>query len=275
MDIISANKNAVDYHLSIFPRVLEFCKPLKNYFGIEHFSYVKVFPDGRYFLLSNDHNFATDYFLKLKLGEVFIKDKIQTNNKYQAFLWPQYPSGKMMDNFANHGYWHGVSFLEENLNYAEVFNLTANKSNSKIIEYYFKYHEYLAIFIEEFSNKFAKDISLHSNIVTASFNQVGKFPVKENNIDYKLPDLENFLKDLKVKGRSFHIDNKLVDITSSELQCLALLAKGYSMKDIARQTLRSHRTVETLLNRVKIKTEISGANSKFQLINLYNQKIKF
>ncbi len=105
------NKLALDYHLNVYSKINDFCIPLKNYFGIDFFSYMQVYNDGSYFLVSNNHNLACDYF-KLDLGEMFIKDEITSNFNYKLFLWPEYPKGKMMNTYALHGLWQGFSLID-------------------------------------------------------------------------------------------------------------------------------------------------------------------
>jgi len=55
-------------------------------------------------------------------------------------------------------------------------------------------------------------------------------------------------------------------ITLREKQCLELMDKGYSLKEIGKELLLSHRTIETHINNIKHKT---GYYYKHDLTKLY------
>lgn len=59
---------------------------------------------------------------------------------------------------------------------------------------------------------------------------------------------------------------EMIDVTKRELNCLALIAKGYTMKGVALRLNISPRTVETHLRNLK---EKFGFSSKNQLVSLW------
>ena len=56
-------------------------------------------------------------------------------------------------------------------------------------------------------------------------------------------------------------------LSERELQCLCLLARGYTMKESAQELKLSPRTVESYLDNIKTKLNMD----RFQLIKLYWQ----
>lgn len=60
-----------------------------------------------------------------------------------------------------------------------------------------------------------------------------------------------------------------VELSCQQTECLKLLAKGFSAKDIAKRRNISHRTVEGTLARIM---EISGCTSSKELVSLYLSK---
>jgi len=259
------NKLAIDRHYNLNRQIEDFCAPLKKYFGIDFFSYMQVYDNGDYLLLSNNHNFAVDYF-KLEFGEMFIKDQISSNMNYKLFLWPKYPNGKMMNTYSSHGIWHGLTFVDIEDGYSEGVSFLANKENYNIISYYLKYSNILSLFIKEFKKKFSYEIYNNAVNSLAKFKSVGKFNINEP----KYPDTKNFLGEIGYIAGEFEINGNPIRITQSSFECLELLSQGNSLKQIAQLTNRSPRTVEVLLNRIKDKT---GIRFKSDLIKLFKEKL--
>lgn len=57
-----------------------------------------------------------------------------------------------------------------------------------------------------------------------------------------------------IGGGNIKINGNTINITLREKQCLELMDRGYSIKEIGQELLISHRTIETHINNIKHKT---------------------
>ena len=277
MDVVNINKNAIEYSKSISAKIKNFCQPLEDYFGINYMHYCKAYKNAKYILISNDCNHAENFISTVDYANIFYQNYFNFSSNYNCILWPHQPENLAMQTYLDYGYWNGVTFLNyTDDNSIEMFAFLSNKENTSINNIYIKNANVLEKFIQTFKVAFLDQIFTTDNCRNLAILSQGiDLYIPPKNIDNDQEKIQSFLKAIGYNQGKFELNDKLIQITSSELECLELLSQGYSVKEIAKQTLRGPRTAETLLNRIKIKTRISGYNSKSQLINLYNQKIKF
>jgi len=274
MDIININKNAIEFYKNIDFRVRDFCSPLNNYLGISLFIYCKFYKDGEYLLVTNDTTLNINYIKKITYADIFYHSYLSSNKRttYDCILWPQFPKNDCMQIYFNHGYWNGISLiLDKSDEFIEMACFLSDKNNSNISSLYYKNPVVLEKFTDCFKENFAKEIEI--------FLGDKKLAILSNGINLYIPpkfiendeeNIQEFLKTIGYQREKIEIDGNLIKITPSTLKCLELLSQGYNIKEIAQQTNRGSRTVETLLNRVKDKT---GFRYKSDLIKLYREKI--
>lgn len=272
MDTISINKNAIEYQQSIYSRVKEFCEPLNHYLGISLFIYSKFFQDGRYLLITNDLKLNLNYMENVTYANIFYQNHLNCNTSYDCILWPSTPQNDCIKTFFDHGYWHGLSLvINQSEEFIEMTCFLSDKDNPSINNLYYNNPFVLEKFTKCFTKKFAKEIEVFSNNKTlATLSQGIDLYIPPKNIDNDKESIQSFLKAIGYSQGRFELNDKLVKITLSELECLELLAQGCNIKEIARSSSRGTRTVETLLNRVKAKT---GACYKSDLIKLCREKL--
>ena len=265
------NKLALQYFQSFNDKVKTLCQPLNDYIGISCFAYIKVYKkNSKYLYISNDIALTEDYLFNVSWSNIFYKDHLKTT-RYDAILWPSSPEteNKSMQIYFKHNYWNGITLLADTTDYVEGFCFLANKDNYRINDFYIRNTLTLERFANYFQNKLHNDILVEDNGLYSKYSEGFNFSVPlSNDNENENARTQSFLKAIGYQRGRFEIGRKQIQITQSELECLELLTQGYSYKEIAKQTDRSHRTVETLLNRIKAKT---GTHYKSELVRFYNE----
>ena len=76
-------------------------------------------------------------------------------------------------------------------------------------------------------------------------------------------DIANLKSSFKLKKYPLHHGNITAYITSRQLECLKLLSKGFSYKEIGNALQVTDRTVETHLKQIKDKLDIYSCNQMY------------
>lgn len=261
------NNNAIEYYKVIASETEAFCRSLNDYFGVSLFFYAKVFhEDSSHILLTNNIQVTEEYCSKIDGDVIYFENYLENNGRNKSVLWPHKPHNNGMQLFYNMGYWHGLSFIKTNEDNTEFCCFVADKNNSSIYNFYIKYYNILEKFSESFRSRFT-DLIARSNQYKAKF---------QNGFDLKLPinktqnhiDIQSFIQATDLDRGVLNLRGKFINLTPREIQCLALISKGMSLKVVGRELLLSSRTVEAHLNNIKNKT---GYYSKSGLIYLYQK----
>lgn len=249
------NKNAIEYCLSITPYLESFCAPLKEYFGIQQFHYAKIYKNGKYIIVSNDIVFNQSWINNVKDANIFFRDYLKSNIRYDCILWPYYPQNPSMELYFKHGYWHGLTLvLDKSDEFVELVCFLANKDHHTITEFYCRHTSVL----ERFANQFKKLFSEKINLTP----QDDRMAIFTQGVDIFIPD-KNLLRDNE-NINSFYkaigmVDNhlqpkNLKTFTPTELKILKLSSMGYTAKDIANEYRNSPKTIEKHIQNIKQKT---------------------
>ncbi len=273
MDIVSANKNAIEFSGNFSLAIEEFCKPLKNYLGITFFSYFRLYKNGSYLCLSSDNNFMQDFIVNINYSHIFHQTYFNSNDMYDCALWPAEPKGQPMQVYLNHGYWHGVSLIpHQNKDYMEILCFLSTINNHNINNFYLKNFHVLEKFAQEFKRKFTnKIITTKDDKKLAIFSKGVDLNLPPKNIESDQEKIQSFLKAISVDDNDIMLGNKIFDISQKQLKCLELFSKGYLQKEIGQSLSMAPNTVQTHLHRIKEKT---GIYRKADLIKVYNGLFK-
>ena len=263
------NKLLYDYNVKIQRELKSICKPLKDYLHL-NFGYMKIYPDGSYFLLNDDLNFVSQFILTLEKDTIFCEKYIgELNNKHRFTytLWPKTPTDHpSMQLHFNAGYWNGMDVFYKGEDYLELwwFSRQLNSDNytdeegfycrntetlTKFILYFKKYSAQL---LGEFNKKDFAVFEKGFDFSTAEF-----IPEEYNRISHFLQELSN---------KALTINGSVVKFSPREIECLKYLGLGKTAKETAKTLVISPRTVETHLKNIKLKT---GYSSKSDLIKLF------
>lgn len=265
---MTGNKKAVELLSRFSQSIKNFCCPLNEYLGISLFIYFKIYHDATYITLSNDFNLTEEYCLNIHNDNLYFQRYLEKESKSRFILWPQEPNNLGMRIFFNRNYWHGLNILRLNNDNIEGCSFLSNKDNPRINEFFIKNCHILEKFAEYFKVIFASEIS-QCNEYRARFKDGFNFYLPPYDLK-KQPDINGFFKTIGIKGERIKIKNQIIHFTIKEMQCLELMAKGYTLREIGKELLLSHRTIETHLNNIKNKT---GYYYKSDLTRLYSDFI--
>lgn len=270
MDVSYNNKTTFSYYNSVVYRLKEFCKPLDHNFGIPYSLYYKVYNDSRYIHLSNDLNCSKDYATHCLYERLYFREYLVNKCSYTQILWPHMPETDSMKIFVKHGYWHGISLVEQDENSLTLYDFLGHKDNPAINETFIRNSHYLGYFVDLFKERFY-------DVIAA----VDKQPlIYENGSQFVLPTNENpfnskineFIQETGIDIHSIRINEKMIHLSPQQYDCLRLLVQGYTLKEIAWRKSMAVTTVETHIKRIK---EKAGIYYNSDLIRLTKNQILF
>ena len=244
-------------------KINEILGPVASRYGIDRFFYTLYLPDqGKACFISNEPSLVSKIQEVGRFSEAH--DNILSTVELGGtgkFIWPENPGpengiGYML---RDQGVKTGVSLLQrpqegfvKNIGFAstnrsaETINLVVNKTD--IFNHFITYFESEASdIIEQIKKCF---VNFHINIEEDVFD-----------LDVKLK--KECINSMKIKKLLIPTKGGSDYLTNREFQCLCLLCKGQSLKQIAIALSLSPRTVETYLQTCKSKL---NAFSKYQLI---------
>lgn len=269
------NQSMYLYNLSNMVRINQICAPLKKYLGINHFGYLKVYNESRYFYLSNDITLTKDYLLYVESSNIFhdqcLKHEYCNGENIYYILWPKSPQNFSMGLYLKYGYWNGLSILKINKYDIEIWWFATEKENTNIQEFYKKHLSLFSNFIHYFiyeTKKFERH-NQHLAIYEKGFD-FNFFPDTQE-LNQQHSNIEAFLQHTCPKGINIRARNGSARVTYSEIKCLASLAKCNSIKEIAKQLNLSTRTVEKHIASIKYKL---GYNLRSDLANVFFDQIE-
>lgn len=254
--------------LALTQDIQEIAKPLNDLLGISGFCYHKIFPDGSEICLSNTKRWVEHYHKNyFTLGVEY--SKFITPQNYKSFLWPIGDTNGVFTAVRKiWGFTYGIS-LTNGQN--EYFGFAKEGGDISIINTYLNSLDELERFCKFFSERAEKIIQKASqNIILFNqdhlvlYNQTNK----QKNFNKELPEWKaEFKKSTPVLNYpNFLKNNKKFKLTHRELDCLRLLIRGYTAKEIAYALGISFRTVETHLENLKSKTGIAHKSKLIKFI---------
>ena len=263
-----SNKQAIEYQQSVSQRMVDFCKPLNDYFGILLFTYFKVYPeDSSYITFSNDFESTKEYCTQVHNDTMYFQQYLENDNESKVILWPSAPCNLATNLLFKRGYCNGVNIVTQwNDNVMEGCDFVAHKDNHRIYEFYVKHHNILKKFIEQFKITFA-DVITKAEICKAKYKN-GFDSYLPDYQETSIPDIQAFLQTIGANSNNLNIDGQIIPLTKREMQCLELVDKGHSAKLIGRKLLLSPKTIENHINNIKQKT---GVYYKHDLVRFYRQ----
>lgn len=256
MDIDGIVKKHVSYTKS--HDIYEICKPLFNKFGINFFSYVRLYGDGSALVLISDGEWHRCAFKNkyVTTGPMLGRSGIQ--------LWDNYSSTKVKEVLNEVNLNNGIMiYNKKNEEYVEFFELASSIKGASVVEFYFNNMDLLEKFLIYFKNKADKLIKeADKNRIIVPSEML--FSTVEE-VTY-----EDFLYSINTKKIKFEVNTQNIIFSRREYDCLVLAAKGKTMKEIGGILNISHRTVNTHLDSAKEKT---NCHSKAKLIDLFWRKL--
>lgn len=236
---------------SIF-EINELIQPIEKYFGLDSFNYHKTFNDNSQIRLTNKIDWYKHYLSqKLYLQSIF--ELPAENYSRSRIIWTNINTHEViLRNAEMFGIRHGITIVEPDHDGCEFFFLGTTTSNSSTINKYLSNFQLLEKFIKNFKSA-NKDLfmRLHANKTMATdwFDNKLKF----ESINY-------------IDKYSFLAELYRYQFTQREIECLPLLIKGCTSKQIAEFLEISHRTVEDYVNNIKHKMNVETKNELISLL---------
>ena len=226
-------------------------QPLAKYFDLDSFVFQKIYADGSEIRLTNQPQWAQHFYVN-KLYQSSIFEANAEDFKQQFTVWAHIPEHSPVLNEARKfGIDYGVTLANAATDGMEFYFLGTTSGKAGIMKKYLANLDLL----EKFTLYFKQTAS---SLIDQAY--------RERLLINKEIVLEH--KQNPIDKDDFLLQLMQITMTSRELDCAKLLARGFTAKMIALQLNLSYRTVEEYINRLK---EKSGQYSKAELTDYFNQ----
>ncbi len=230
--------------------IKEICAPLA-FLNISGFIFMRHFSDNTFIDLSNQLEWS-DFFLDRYMKEKYLNNMLADHMyvRSDVSLWSNNPNNIIWKEGVDYfGFGNGVTITEKNESYKDVCCFYANYNDYHMSDFYLGNIDLLKKFIAYFKVK-ASDIIAEGEkerlVVPQRYLEIPQ-SVGNPGIQFSRHD---FLSAVDEHYRRVAISQKL---SAREIQCVLLCATGKSAKQIGSTLCISPRTVETHLNKAKIK----------------------
>lgn len=225
----------------------EICQPLKKLHHIDYFSHTVVDNDARFSGLATNPNFV-EHYVNSKYYDMDIsaaKSDIQVEYLLQDTIHHRGMMAKLAKESRQFGLHHTFSIILRQNETTNIYHFATSVKNSTINEYYLRMLPALQKFISYFNNTVSRNKEITScydiKYTLSSQHQVDIAYQKHQQ------DIKEFLSEIH-----FH-NNEQYCLTMRQSECLILLLKGMTYKEIAAKLNLSPRTIEHYLEAIKIK----------------------
>jgi len=230
-------------------------KPLKP-LGIDFFSYTRFYFDGTTISLLT-HTKWYEHFLQREIPGCVNVFNMKTGCNLWEEAFPEEANAEARNLFDID---NGINFTYRNEKYVEIISYASNAGSKKNIGYFISILDLLEKFIpyfREHADTLVKESAKHKITIP-------KIMRGYNEVHSKLmlnPETRKlFLEQI------CYDNNKVMQLSRREYQCLKLIAQGKTFKESAKTLNISHRTVESHVDHIKTKL---NCDSKSELVNIY------
>ena len=244
-------------------KYVEFTSIINEFFKgtpVQEFSFQRFFLGGTHLSLFSHINYRSYYFSERDdLGHIFCEViKKLKENQFYFFVWPlPNTADPFFENIYRFNIFGGLSIYKRFNNYVDVFHFSG-EADTDMINFYVNNKTFFLEGVNYFLEKGKDFLSIEDKSIFGI--HTGKYILDSFN---EAP--------LAKKGFSFQISGKQTTITPQEFKCLSLIARGFTIKWVAKELKLSSRTIESHLNSVKIKCNLS---CKDLLVDLFHKVIK-
>ena len=236
--------------LTASSEIAQICQPLNKFFGISYFNFVKIFEDGSRAVLSNKPDFIETYY---KCKELYLTKavlKMETIEEATYHLYsefsdqPSFVVSRCEFNIDN-----GIILAQPMENAIELYYFATTRDDYKAVGKLLRNLDSLYRFILYFKEKAKKliDEAVKQKFSIPLINQQTYIDRLNQSIEQKQRD--QFLSETSITR--FYSKSEEYYLTIREAECLKLLFRNFSAKEIASDLGISPRTAETHLNNIK------------------------
>ncbi len=244
--------------------------PLKQNLGI-NFGYMIVFKDGRYYQIIEDLSCLKKWVTNVETSHIFCARNVTTyfESDYNFTIWPEEPTCPAMEIYKEHDMWNGITISKINNDYTELYWFTKEKAENGWHRFFIRNKIIMLEFIKHF-NTYKKEIYItpSNNIKQNLFKYNQGFRVtipKSEYSELELPLLKKFSASLHAYRLNDNCQAS-INLTQRELELLAIIGQGYTLKIAANNLNISIKTAQYYLEQIKSKT---GIHFKSDIIKFY------
>ncbi len=268
------NYNAFRFNQACLNNIQDICSPLLNNLNLTHFGFLRYKADGSYLAISNDIAWAKTHLSQDYASSPYFLQELCSlpTNSYYASLWPVVHSyDATLEALFEHNIWHGLNIVQTHSDATDVYYFASSRENYQVTSLYLNNPDLIKRFIT-FFNCQTKNIFDKATKNEYAYSENYKNIVQQKNVEglhhniypHK-NDIDAFIKETEIKKFE---TTESQSFSLREVQCMYLLSKGRTMKEIAKHLSLSPRTVETYINNVKNKIKCT---SKSEIISFYEQ----
>lgn len=244
--------------------VIEICSPLAL-FKITYFNHIRIFNNGARLSLGNRPDWLEHFFHKQYHNKGnFSKNYKQLTQGY--ILWKGAPDdGVLNDARSNFNIDNGITIVKKHELYIDLFLFASTPDNYQINNFYINNFDLMDHFINYYNNKSKNIIKLCKPDIPINYSE-SNISNSVEIVSYLDPNqIKKFYLETNVKSYRLEMKGRVLDISLREYQCIKLLMKGKSIKEISALLKLSPRTAYAYIDNVKNKLNVT---TKSQLLTL-------
>jgi DNA-binding CsgD family transcriptional regulator len=233
--------------------IQEICDLFFKAYNFSYFQYLRCYPDGSISILINrtdlfesfvQHNYPT-------LSSIDNQTMLKQN---YFFFWDEaLPTVPVTMAREQHQLYHGMTWVRRYKNHYDMIGFAMPAEKRNIHAFYLNHHSILKQFVDDFEHQ------THHLQKLVEKNKIYPPPYLHDANCQKLC-LPNNRKKIYISTQDIN-----THLTNQEFFTLQLLSEDKSFKEIAQILDISHRTTETYIDRIRVRT---GINNQRDLIKL-------
>lgn len=272
MNINNIKKSAIEHLHVVNPLFMKLCQPLHD-IGISDYYFIKCHEDGTYLIYSSKKNLVELHIQTIKHQSQFFTDAVNiTPNSEITFSLAgdvqhfDLKSDPALSLFWDYGFWNTFMIYKiKNNNLLEGWGFSLGMDFLDPTGFFIKNKYLLERFMEYFDvvGKELMDTSDKGKLAVYDSN----FTFFNRSPEIKASDkLVNFMHQTHLNKLFIDYEDRSIHLTQRQGECLYYLAQHYTVKEIAQILQLSNRTVETYIQTVKDKIEISSRTDLLKFI---------
>jgi DNA-binding CsgD family transcriptional regulator len=268
MDYEKQMMKAVGLQAQLSSQINTLMSPALNALGLDYFWFVRLM-EGTFHISVGITAPREELYLMRKTEDLYFNNPEILAQKQTTVFWDLYESDALAyDMLHKLGLQQGICIFFRKKNYVDVFYVaSAEKNTPNIYDLYLNNPQSYLRLVGYFQEKVLPCLPLENKDFFLPYmdGAVLKLPPsEEKSTEY----LDKFYDATKLKKFTLHKGDRKFSLSLRELQCLHLLSKGSTSKDIANLLHLSFRTVEHYLSNIRLKVD---CDDKAELIKLYRE----
>lgn len=245
--------------LDYYPEVDSFCMRYFPDYNINYFATARVYHDGRVSMISTNPGWAEDHLIVQDLPPAGLCNFNEIDGTQFMIACEHYDKlvgwdeGSYLEAKNNFNIKNPMLIMVKHIDYIDQYMIDIHHEDA--IKLYYNKMDHLKGFFNLFKHEFKELLSL-----------TYKHPIHTNKKYVIKREYDQQRKCLSENQQLLYHEKGFARLTNQEYHCLKLLAKGARIKHIAKILDISPRTVETYIQRIKVKTNLI---STFDLIECY------